>query len=100
MFSINQGTNEDESQSDPHPDAGLFAFGQQAHEMVNRATEQERNGHDITISTMALMDDSTINDGQRSRVLSNYVGVWLWRKTKKTSVKKSRRHEKTFLVQK
>ena len=23
-FSINQGTNEDDSQSDPHPEAGLF----------------------------------------------------------------------------
>ena len=24
VFSINQGTNEDDSQSDPHPEAGLF----------------------------------------------------------------------------
>ena len=31
MFSINQGTNEDDSQSDPHPEAGLFKSGRKDH---------------------------------------------------------------------
>ena len=29
VFSINQGTNEDDSQSDPHPDADLFTSGRE-----------------------------------------------------------------------
>ena len=51
----NQGTNEDGSQNDPHPEAGLF-HGQttrnvsleQRHDMVTGATEQIGNCHDIT----------------------------------------------------
>ena len=39
VFSINQGTNEDDSQSDPHPEAGLFK---------NQMTQNSRleDGHD------------------------------------------------------
>ena len=51
-FSINLGTNEDDSQSDPHPEAGLFNnqmtrnFGpEDGHYMVTRVTEQTRNRH-------------------------------------------------------
>ena len=29
VFSINQGTNEDDSQSDPHPEAGLLTSGRE-----------------------------------------------------------------------
>ena len=50
-----QGTNEDSSQNDPHPEAGLF-HGQMTqnsgpeggHDMVTGATEQIGNCHDIT----------------------------------------------------
>ena len=50
----NQGTNEDGSQNDPHPEAGLF-HGQttrnvsleEDHDMVTGATEQIRNRHDM-----------------------------------------------------
>ena len=35
MFSINQGTNEDDSQSNPHPEAGLLTSGQEdRHDMA------------------------------------------------------------------
>ena len=39
MFSINQGTNEDDSQSDPHPEAGL---------VTNQMTQNSgsEDGHD------------------------------------------------------
>ena len=50
----NQGTNEDGSQNDPHPEAGLF-HGQttrnvsleEDHDMVTRATGSNRNRHDM-----------------------------------------------------
>ena len=51
-FSTNQGTTEDNSQSDPHPEAGIFGnqmmrkSGQKdRRDMVTRVTEQTRNGH-------------------------------------------------------
>ena len=58
VFSINQGANEDDSQSDPHPEAGLLTSGRehrhdmatgvqrestQAQDMVTGVTEQTRN---------------------------------------------------------
>ena len=50
----NQGTNGDDSQSDPHPEAGIFRsqttqnFGpKNGHYMVTGATEQIRNRHDM-----------------------------------------------------
>ena len=55
MFSRNQGTNEDDSQSDPHLEAGLFnnqmtqnSGPEDCHDMVTGATEQNRNCHDMT----------------------------------------------------
>ena len=41
-FSINQGTNEDDSQSDPHPETGLF------HTQTKRNSDPE-DGHDMVI---------------------------------------------------
>ena len=53
-FSVNQGTNEDDSQSDPHPEVGHF-HGQTSqnsgpevgHYMVTGATEQTRSQRDM-----------------------------------------------------
>ena len=46
VFSINQGTNEDDSQIDPHPQAGLLTSGREdRHDMatgVQRERERER----------------------------------------------------------
>ena len=46
-FSTNQGANEDDSQSDPHPEAGLFhsqitqhSGPEEGHYMVTRTTER------------------------------------------------------------
>ena len=53
VFSVNQGTNEDDSQSKPHPEAGLLTSGQEDHhDMVMGAqrgstTEQIRSQRDI-----------------------------------------------------
>ena len=55
VFSIGQGTNEDDSQSNPHPESGLFnnqmaknSGPEDRHDMVTGATEQIRNCHDMT----------------------------------------------------
>ena len=53
-LSNNQGTNEDDCQNDPHPEAGLF-HGQttrytgpeEGHDMVTGATETNRNRYDM-----------------------------------------------------
>ena len=52
VFSINQITNEDDSQSDPHPEAGLLTSGQEdRHDMATRVQrERERENtqaHDM-----------------------------------------------------
>ena len=53
-LSASQGTNEDNSQNDPHPEAGLFhsqmtqtSGPEDGHNMVIGATEQICNGHDM-----------------------------------------------------
>ena len=52
VFSIGQGTNEEDSQSEPHPEAGLFnnqmtqnSGPEDRHDMVTGATEQIPNRH-------------------------------------------------------
>ena len=40
VFSINQGTNEDDSQSDPHPEAGLFN-----HQMTQNSGPEDGHGN-------------------------------------------------------
>ena len=62
VFSMNQGTNEDDSQSGPHPEAGLLTSGREdrhymttgvqresagGHDMVTGVTEQIRFRHDM-----------------------------------------------------
>ena len=53
VFSINQGTNEDDSQSDPHPEAGLLNSGREdRHDMAmgflrEREREREREGESV-----------------------------------------------------
>ena len=49
MFSINQGTNEDDSQSNPHPEAGLLTSGREdRHDMATRV-QRERVHRRMTI---------------------------------------------------
>ena len=54
VFSTNQVTNEDDSQSNPHPEAGLFnnqmtqnSGPEDGHDMMTRVTKQNRNRHDM-----------------------------------------------------
>ena len=42
MFCINQGTNEDDSQSDPHPEAGPFKSGREDHHDMVAGVQSER----------------------------------------------------------
>ena len=42
VFSRNQGTNEDDSQSDPHPEAGLLTSGREDHHDMAMGVQRER----------------------------------------------------------
>ena len=42
VFSINQGTNENDSQSDPHPEAGVLTSGQEDRHDMATAVQRER----------------------------------------------------------
>ena len=53
-LNTSQGTNEDDSQKDPRPEAGLFhgqitqnSGPEGGHDMVTGVNEQTRNGHDM-----------------------------------------------------
>ena len=48
MFSINQGTNEDDSQSNPHPEAGLLTSGRQdCNDMATGVQGEITQAHDM-----------------------------------------------------
>ena len=48
VFSINQGTNEDDSQSDSHPEAGLLTSGREdRHDMAMGVQRDSAYGHDM-----------------------------------------------------
>ena len=48
MFSINQGTNEDDSQGDVHPEVGLFNSGREdRHHMATGVQSERELGHDM-----------------------------------------------------
>ena len=48
MFSINQGTNVDDSQSNPHPEAGLLtSVREDRHDMVTAVEGESVDGHDM-----------------------------------------------------
>ena len=48
MFSINQGTNEDDSQSNPHPEADLLISGQEdRHDMATGVQRECTQAHDM-----------------------------------------------------
>ena len=47
MCSINQWTSEDDSQSNPHPEAGLLTFGREdRHDMATRVQREGTQAHD------------------------------------------------------
>ena len=53
VFSINQGTNEDDSQSNPHPEAGLLTSGREdRHDMATGVQRQSVDGCDTSFSVM------------------------------------------------
>ena len=72
----NQGTNEDDSQSDPHPEAGIFR-GQttqnlgpkDCRDMLTGATEEIRNGHDLVTAVQKEIPycSSGISSGKQKK---------------------------------
>ena len=85
----NQGTNEDDSQSDPHPEAGLFDsqttqnFGQEVgphmvtgaterNDILTGATEEIRNGHDMVTAVQEEIPycSSGISSGKQKKARS------------------------------
>ena len=61
VFSINQGTTEDDSQSDPHPEAGLLTSGREDRPDMAMGVQREREsayGHDNTNCMTALKRNS------------------------------------------
>ena len=75
----NQGTNEDNSQSDPHPEPGIFR-GQttqnlgpkDCRDMVTGATEEIRNGHDMVTAVQEEIPycSSGISAGKQKKARS------------------------------
>ena len=51
VFSINQGTNEDDSQSDPHPEAGLLTSGREDRPHMATGVQRERVHRHMTLSS-------------------------------------------------
>ena len=50
IFSINQGTNEDDSQSNPQPEAGLLTSDREdRHDTATRAQRESAQGYDNTL---------------------------------------------------
>ena len=70
----NQGTNEGDSQNDPHPEAGLFhgqstrnAGPEEDHDMVTGVNEQTRNDHDMVTGATERHDMVTgVNEQTRN----------------------------------
>ena len=68
-FSVNQGTNEDDSQSDPHPEAGLFhnqlkrnSDPKDGHDIVTGVQKERLYGHDKIISAKSVKIEETGKD--------------------------------------
>ena len=62
VFSINQGTNEDDSQSNPHPEAGLFnnqmtqnSGPEDRHDMATGVQRESVDGHDTPVPMLYLL---------------------------------------------
>ena len=60
VFSINQGTNEDDSQSDPHPEAGLLTSGREDRHDMATGVQRERVHRRTTITYLPYFTRKTI----------------------------------------
>ena len=88
-FITNQGTNEDDSQSDPHPEAGIFGnqtmrkSGQKdRRDMVTGVTEQTRNGQkdrrdmDTGVQRESLCGRDMVRGVQRESLCQRDLVTW------------------------
>ena len=79
-FSTNQGTNEDDSQSDPHPEAGTFdnqmtqnSGPEDGRDMVTGATERNRNRRDMmTRATEQIRNRHDMVTGAAEHIRTRY----------------------------
>ena len=71
VFSINQGANEDDSQSDPHPEAGLLTSDRENHhDMVTRVQRESTQAHDmVTGVTEQIRSQRDIVTGVHEEVM-------------------------------
>ena len=71
MFSINQGTNEDDSQSNPHPEAGLLISGRE-------------DRHDMATRVQRVYTGARHGDRSSERVYTGarHNSMFLWQSTK------------------
>ena len=71
VFSVNQGTNEDDSQSDPHPEAGLLISGREdRHDMVPGVQRESVDGCDMTTSMNHKYDHCVLNWGRQNKTMN------------------------------
>ena len=73
VFSINQGTNVDDSQSDPHPEAGLLTSGwEDRHDMTTGVQRKSADGHDTLLQPKWLPYKSLIKLLLDYQILENH----------------------------
>ena len=61
MFSTNQGTNEDDSQSNPHPEAGLLTSGREDCQEMAMGVQRERVWMNATMSEDSVIFLAEVN---------------------------------------
>ena len=65
-FSTNQGTNEDDSQSDPHPEAGVFG-----NQTMRNSGQKDRRDMVTGVQKESLCGRDMVRGVQRERVCAN-----------------------------
>ena len=60
MFSINQRTNEDDPQSNPHPEVGLLTSGREDRHMATGVHRESVDGCDSCIEETSLFQQRDI----------------------------------------
>ena len=81
-FSINQGTNEDDSQSDPHPEAGhLISDREDRHNMTIGAQREGTQAHDSMFSTFSRRSSAgvtSLNSGSCSLEMTQCLVTFVY----------------------
>ena len=77
VFSINQGTNEDDSQSNPHPEAGLLTYGREnRHDMATGVQGESVDACDIN-AIVVRVDENIFKSFVTSQTASFLVILYI-----------------------